>query len=103
MKTRDQLMFALTGWIAGILITLGVGFVIFPAIMQGDRFALTATNILILTLVLILVSPAALVGGWVGGRLPKEGGQTSQIIFAAIIGIVLALPFSCLGFWYSGW
>ena len=67
------------------------------------RPAIDHPFLLILALILLIVSPAALVGGLVGGRLPKEGGQLGQLIMAAICGIIVAVPLSCAGFWVSGW
>jgi acid phosphatase family membrane protein YuiD len=55
-------------------------------------------------LAIIFGSPAALVGGLIGSRVPKEGGQTEQFIMAAIFGVILALPFACMGLWFfTGW
>jgi len=67
------------------------------------RSGLRIVKWIVLAIVLLIVSPAALVGGLIGGRMPREGGRGSQILLAVIMGIVLAMPFSCLGFWYTGW
>ena len=103
MNIREHLLFALTGWVAGIIVVIGIGYIVFPAVVAGARPLSIAPNLLILTIVLLIVSPAALVGGLIGGRMPREGGRGSQILLAVIMGIVLAMPFSCLGFWYTGW
>jgi hypothetical protein len=103
MTLRENLLFALTGWLAGVCIMLGVGFIIFPALVGTPHSFGAGPDRFILLLVVLLVSPAALVGGLVGGRLPKEGGQFGQLLMAAIAGIMAAVPVSCVGFWYTGW
>ncbi len=57
----------------------------------------------ILWIVGLLTALAALIGGLVGGQLSREGGRSSQIMMAVIVGIMLALPISCIGFWVTGW
>jgi hypothetical protein len=32
-----------------------------------------------------------------------EGGGSGQLIMAAIIGLLLSIPFGCMGFWFLGW
>jgi hypothetical protein len=54
-------------------------------------------------LVVILVSPATLLGGLIGGRALKEGGRTGQLIMAAVVGVIAAIPLSCIAFYYTGW
>lgn len=103
MAVRTHLLFALVGWLAGVVITLGVAFVIFPALFGQVRTTFGQADLVILGLVLLLVSPAALAGGIAGGRMAQEGGQRTQIVLAAIVGIIIALPFSCVAFWYTGW
>lgn len=103
MTIRSSLLCALIGWLAGLCVTLVTGFVIFPALL-GDQPSLgIRAELLILVVVLLLVTPAALIGGLIGGRLPREGGKSGQLLMAGIIGIIVALPFSCVGFWFSGW
>lgn len=103
MSVRMHLLWAMIGWLAGIGITLGVGFVIFPALTGADRAVRSAPDLLILGIVMLVASPAALAGGLMGGRLSQEGGHRSQLVLAAILGSLFALPFSCAGFWYTGW
>jgi len=53
--------------------------------------------------VLAAASLPAIIGGVVGGRIPKEGGRNQQLLVAAIFGIILALPCGCYGLWmFSG-
>ncbi len=103
MTIRSSLLFALVGWLAGLCATLGIGFVIFPALMGNPPALGLGAQLLILGAVLLLVTPAALIGGLIGGRLPQEGGKSGQLVMAGILGVMAALPFSCVGFWYSGW
>jgi hypothetical protein len=108
MKIRQQLSFAFTGWIAGTSATLGLGLLwpsFFPAIVRVEHYYGAGPGLtLILALVLIWASPAALAGGLIGSRLPREGGQREQMLIAAILGVLLALPFGCWGFWFfTGW
>ena len=108
MKIPQPLLFALTGWGAAVVATVGVGLywpTIFPGIVELDHYYGAGPGLpLIIGLVLLVISPAALVGGLVGSRIPKEGGRTEQILMAAIIGVILALPFACYGFWFfTGW
>ena len=103
MKMREHLLFAGVGWIAGLCSTLGLALIIIPAIIGGEQAYSRGPGLLILALILLIVTPAALVGGIVGGRLPKEGGQLGQLIMAAICGMIVAVPLSCAGFWVSGW
>ena len=108
MKMPRPLAFALTGWAVGIIASVGVGLywpTIFPAILENNHYYGDGPSLLIIIgLALLLASPAALVGGIIGSRLPQEGGQTEQFIMAAIVGIVFALPFACMGLWFfTGW
>jgi hypothetical protein len=100
---RENLLFAGVGWVTGVLLALVVAFVIFPAFDGSWRGAFAATNLLILGLVLLVVSPAALAGGFAGSRIPREGGRSVQLIMAAICGVLLAMPLSCVLLWYTGW
>jgi drug/metabolite transporter (DMT)-like permease len=100
MKIFKNASFLFTGWVAGVIAALGFGLlwpVMFPAIIQFRTYSNAGSGLfLILGIVLILVSPTALIGGLVGSRLPKEGGRTSQFIMAALFGVILALPVACL-------
>jgi drug/metabolite transporter (DMT)-like permease len=104
MKIRQNLTFMVSGWIAGELATLGFGLfwpVMFPAIIQFRHyFSAGSSMFFVLAILLILVSPLALVGGFIGSRVPKEGGRVGQLLMAAVFGIMLSLPFACLVLWY---
>jgi hypothetical protein len=103
MKILHNIGFALTGWIAGLLVTVGFSFLWLRVLPVVERTGQGAGFFSALGLILLLVSPAPLVGGLVGGRLPKEGGLKNQLAYAAIFGILFALPFACFLFWYTGW
>jgi hypothetical protein len=103
MNLRQQVVFAFAGWLAGVGMLLAVAFVIFPAVLGGTRFSGSAAELLILGIVGVVASVAALLGGVIGGRVVSEGGYRGQIIMAALVGALLALPVSCVAFWYTGW
>jgi len=108
MKIPRPLSYALTGWLAGAAATVALGLLwplFFPALVRIEHYYGAGPGLpLILVMVLIFASPAALVGGLIGSRLPREGGQAEQMIVAALIGIILALPFGCWGLWFfTGW
>ncbi len=107
-KIRPYVLFAFTGWAAGGLAILGLGLIwpaIFPGLLRGEQnFSLRPVMFIILGVAALIASPATLIGGLVGGRLPKEGGQREQILMAIIVGIFAAVPFGCAGLWvFSGW
>jgi hypothetical protein len=108
MKILRPLGFALTGWVVGVIVIAGVGFAwptIFPAIIRNDHYYGAGPSLLtIISIAIIFASPGGLVGGLIGSRIPREGGKNEQFIMAAIIGVILALPFACFGLWFfTGW
>jgi len=108
LKIRRTLSYALTGWVAGFIGVVGVGLLwpaIFPAIVRNDHYYGDGPSLLfIIGLVLIFASPAALIGGLIGGRIPREGGRNDEFIMAVIFGVLLSIPFTCYGLWFfTGW
>jgi hypothetical protein len=108
MKISRPLAYALAGWVVGSIATVGVGLywpTIFPAIVEDSHYYGDGPGLpVIIGLALLAATPGALVGGLIGSRIPKEGGQTEQYIMAGIMGIVFALPFACMGLWFfTGW
>jgi len=102
-KITRNLSYALTGWIAGVLATLVLGLswpVIFPAIIRPEHYYGPGPGLLtILGLAVLAASPGAILGGFIGGRLSIEGGETGQRLIASLIGIALALPCGCGSLW----
>ncbi len=108
MKFYRALLFSLAGWVGGataIFLIFLVWPVVFPAILRMERYYGAGPSLrYILAMVLLASTPAALLGGAMGSRLPSEGGRKEQHVFAAIGGGCFALPFACGGFWFfTGW
>jgi hypothetical protein len=103
MTIRENLLFALTGWIVGLCCILGIALIVFPVFFGISKSISTLPDLLAFVLVVILVSPAALLGGLLGGRALKEGGRTGQLIMAGVVGAIAAVPLSCIAFYYTGW
>src|SRR5262245_4143499 len=108
MKLPKPLVFALTGWLVGAVAVIIIGFTwptIFPAIVIVEHYYGAGPDLLtIIIFSLILASPGGLLGGIIGSRIPREGGQSEQFYMAGIIGIVFSLPFACMILWFfTGW
>ena len=103
MKIGQYLVNALVGWIVGLLITVGFAFLWLNVIPVIDRTGQGATLQYTLIYILAWISPFAIIGGLVGGRLPKEGGWKNQIIASVIFGLLFPLPIACFLFWYTSW
>ena len=103
MKLSQHLLNALVGWISGLLIAIGFSYLWHVALPVVDRTGQGAGIPIILTLILIILTPITIAGGVIGGRLPREGGRNQILIYAAIFGALFAIPFSCFLFWYTGW
>ena len=110
MKVAALLRDAAAGWIAGVLGLVLVSFVwpsFFPGFVNYKHYdpAGPAPNLVaIVVTVLAAATLPALVGGVVGGRIPKEGGDRQQVLMAIIFGVIFALPIGCFGLWlFSGY
>ncbi len=114
MSTKSQfkippvILQALTGWLAGAVgsILMGVVWPIaFPAIVRLDHYYGVGPSVPSLVwLGFLISSPFTLVAGIVGGRLIREGGRTEQLVAAAILGLLVAIPFTGCSFWvFTGW
>jgi len=94
-----NISYALTGWLAGVLFTIVMGFVwpkIFPGIVNIDHYYGAGPNLIsIIGIALLVISPASLVGGLIGGRVSIEGGEAGQRLIAAIFGIIFTIPCGC--------
>jgi hypothetical protein len=94
--------------IAGVISTIVVGLVwpkIFPAIIMLDHYYGAGPSLpIIIGLVAIYSSPAAVFGGMIGGWIPKEGNGSDETILAAIFAVLLSVPLICYGLWFfTGW
>jgi len=91
--------------VAGELAVVTLGLLwpaIFPGIVNYNHYYDTGAGPSLMTVVLIdlaATSLPAIIGGIVGGRIPKEGGRTQQLLVAALFGIILAVPCGCFGLW----
>lgn len=101
-KAVQILVSALSGWAAGLLIVLGFSFLWLKIIPVVDRAGQGPGFWKVLTFIFLLISPVAIAGGIIGGRLPKEGGRLNQLVYAALFGLFFPLPFACFLLWYTG-
>ncbi len=103
MKTSQMILSALIGWLAG-LVSLLAWSLLWPKIlpMAGRASALPGGWKMLLVLMLVM-TPFALVGGLIGGRLSREGGRREQFIYAAAAGALMMVVFGSCAFWYTGW
>ena len=103
MKLSQHLLNALVGWIAGLIFTVGFSYIWQKILPVVERTGQGATLPIVLTFILALLTPLTIAGGVIGGRLPREGGRTQMLIYAALFGALFSIPFSCFLFWYTGW
>jgi hypothetical protein len=103
MKLQHMIRFAGIGWLAGALLILLLGFVITPATIGSKHSIQDPIDQAVLGMVLLGMTPGALLGGILGGRMSYEGGGSGQLIMAGLIGLLLSIPFGCIGFWFLGW
>ena len=103
MKTSQMILSALIGWLAG-MVSLLVWSFLWPKIlpMAGRASALPGNWKMLLVLMLVM-TPFALVGGLIGGRLATEGGRRGQFIYASAAGAMMMVVFGSCAFWYTGW
>lgn len=97
-----NLSYALTGWLGGVATTIVLGLlwpIIFPAIINVENYYGEGPGLLtIIGITLLVMTPASLVGGIVGGRASIEGGEVSQRMISVIFGVVFTVPFGCAVF-----
>jgi hypothetical protein len=108
MKIPKPLAFALTGWLVGTIATSAIGYLwpkIFPAIVVVQHYyGAGPTLFTIIIFSILLASPGGLIGGFIGSRIPREGGQSEQFYMAGIMGVIFSLPFACMLLWFfTGW
>ena len=109
MKIVRWLQFAVSGWVAGTVALVLLSLVwpnIFPGFVNYQHYDPTGAPPNLVGIVLIDLAAAslpALIGGIVGGNVPKEGGNRQQLVMAGIFGVIFALPCGCGGLWmFSG-
>ncbi len=94
--------YALTGWLAGVVTTLVMGFgwpLAFPAIVNVEHYYGDGPSLItIVGIALSVMSPASLVGGLIGSRVSLEGGEMGQRLIAAIFGVIFTVPCGCVVF-----
>ena len=104
MRIPQALWHALAGWLAGVGATALCGLAgpaVFPGLVQTSHYPYQIPSLsVVVALVLLVVSPLALVAGFVGGRVPREGGRGEQLLVSAVFGALIALPVACVGLWY---
>ena len=103
MKIRYTLQNALTGLVAGWLVTVGFNYIWQKVFPIEERSSVGPFHLLALGVILLVVGLPALAGGVIGGSIPKEGGVKNQLLLAAIYGAFFVLPFACFVFWYIQW
>jgi cation transporter-like permease len=109
VRVAALLRYAVVGWVAGTLALIVLSLV-WPAVLPGfvhynhyDPTGAAPNLVLIVGVILAVASLPAIVGGVIGGRIPKEGGSRQQLMMAAIFGIILTLPLGCFSLWlFSG-
>ena len=103
MRIRFILLDALTGLVAGVLVTVGFNFIWQKVIPIVDRSSAAPFYLEGLGVILLAVALPAMAGGIIGGRIPREGGLKNQLSMAALFGALFVLPFACFIFWYIQW
>ena len=102
-KIPRTISYALTGWLGMVgfaLFLLLAWPIFFPAIVRPEHYYGDGPSLLqVVALAILIATPAALVGGIVGGRISVEGGDRGQRMVAVIFGIIFSIPFSCYILW----
>jgi hypothetical protein len=95
---------AITGWLAGVVATVVLGLiwpVIFPAIVRVEHYYEAGPGLpLIIAMIIVIASPAAALGGLIGGALSIEGGDRGRRMISIVAAIVLSLPCAGWGYWF---
>jgi hypothetical protein len=95
---------AITGWLAGIGATLVLGLawpIFFPAIVRIEHYYGAGPGLpMIIAMAVLVASPAAALGGLIGGAISVEGGDRGRRLVAIILGVVFSLPCAAWGFWF---
>src|SRR5205085_10720354 len=103
-RKRSSWAFLLTGWltVTAVVLIVGLGWpTVFPTGQKLAEFYHSNLGYpLVILTAILLATPGALLGGFVGSRIPREGGRFDQHVAAGLVAILLALPCSCLTMWY---
>lgn len=107
-RLQKNIRYPIAGWLAAVVGILVLGWIwpsFFPGINEPTHYDVAPVSMTyILGLSILIATPAALVGGLIGSRLPREGGRTEQTLAAALVGMILAFPFACYTlFLFSGY
>jgi len=99
-----NISYALTGWLAGVMTLLIMGFLwpqVFPGIVNVEHYYGDGPNLItIIGIALLVMTPASLIGGLIGGRVSIEGGEGSQRLIAVVFGSLFTMPFACVVLMY---
>ena len=78
---------------------------IFPAFVNVENYYGDGPGLFtVIGITWLVMTPASLVGGLLGGRASIEGGEVSQRMIAVIFGVVFTVPFGCAVFlFFTGW
>lgn len=103
MAFLRSLRFAFVGAAAGLLVSgclTGVWPIILPAVVRVEHYYGFGPELVQLLAMnaAAAVLPAAL-GGWLGSRIPREGGRAEQAAMAGLVGAAFAVPFACFSLW----
>jgi hypothetical protein len=101
-KIVNHFLNALWGWIIGILTTLVLSFLWLNIIPVVDRTGQGPGLPMVILILIEMVSPFSIIGGFLGGMIPKEGGRKDQAIYAAFLSAFLTTPVALFLFWYTG-
>jgi hypothetical protein len=101
-KIVNHFLNALTGWIIGLLTTLVLSFLWLNVIPVMDRTGQGPGLPMVIWVLMQMVSPFSIVGGFLGGMIPKEGGRKDQAIYASVLSAFLTTPVALFLFWYTG-
>ncbi len=92
---------ALTGLVAGLITMLALGWLWLHIIPVIDRTGVGAGLVAVLIYVAGYVTPVSIIGGFLGGLIPKEGTRKDQLFYAALVGGGLTTPVSLFLYWYT--
>jgi len=108
-KILNIILIAIIGWVAGLLTTFALGFIwlhVFPVVDRVIPGAgiLGEISYLIQFVIYVIwiISPVAIIGGIIGGLIPREGTRKDQLVYAAIISGALTTPVALFFLWYTG-